>query len=53
MDAGLSSNDYESAWVKYKKFLELDQGKTDKQAFQAGERAKALKEKIKRRQSVS
>jgi len=42
-------NDYENAWVNYQKFLELDQGKTDKQGFQAKERMKVLEKKIKRR----
>ncbi|PYV44105.1 MAG: hypothetical protein DMG06_07860 [Acidobacteria bacterium] len=42
-------NDYENAWSNYQKFLELDQGKTDKQGFQAKERMKVLEKKIKRR----
>lgn len=42
-------NDYENAWLNYQKFLELDQGRTDKQGFQAKERMKVLEKKIKRR----
>jgi tetratricopeptide (TPR) repeat protein len=41
--------DYQNAWSNYQKFLELDQGKTDKQGFQARERMKVLEKKIKKR----
>lgn len=42
-------NDYPNALAHYQKFLELDQGKTDKQGFQARERMKVLEKKIKKR----
>ncbi len=42
-------NDYANALTHYKKFLELDQGRTDKQGFQARERIKVLEKKIKKR----
>jgi len=42
-------DDYLNAWTHYQKFLELDQGKTDKQGFQARERMKVLEKKIKKR----
>jgi tetratricopeptide (TPR) repeat protein len=42
-------DDYPNAWAHYQKFLELDQGKTDKQGFQARERMKVLEKKIKKR----
>jgi tetratricopeptide (TPR) repeat protein len=42
-------DDYPNAWAHYEKFLELDQGKTDKQGFQARERMKVLEKKIKKR----
>jgi len=41
--------DYQNAWSNYKRFLELDQGKSDKQGFQARERMKVLEKKIKKR----
>jgi Flp pilus assembly protein TadD len=41
--------DYQNAWSNYQKFLELDQGKADKQGFQARERMKVLEKKIKKR----
>jgi Flp pilus assembly protein TadD len=41
--------DYQNARSNYQKFLELDQGKTDKQGFQARERMKVLEKKIKTR----
>jgi tetratricopeptide (TPR) repeat protein len=42
-------DDYPNAWAHYQKFLDLDQGKTDKQGFQARERMKELEKKIKKR----
>jgi tetratricopeptide (TPR) repeat protein len=42
-------DDYPNAWAHYQKFLDLDQGKTDKQGFQARERMKVLEKKIKKR----
>jgi tetratricopeptide (TPR) repeat protein len=42
-------NDYANALAHYQKFLELDQGKTDKQGFQARERMKVLEKKMKKR----
>jgi len=42
-------DDVPNALGHYQKFLELDQGKTDKQGFQARERMKVLEKKIKKR----
>jgi tetratricopeptide (TPR) repeat protein len=42
-------NDVENAFAHYQKFLELDQGKSDKQGFQARERMKVLEKRIKKR----
>ena len=42
-------NDFANAFEHYQKFLELDQGKSDKQSFQARERMKVLEKKLKKR----
>jgi tetratricopeptide (TPR) repeat protein len=42
-------NDVEKASEHYQKFLELDQGKSDKQDFQAKERLKVLEKRLKKR----
>lgn len=42
-------NDAAKALSYYQRFLELDQGKSDKQTFQAKERMKVLEKKIKKR----
>jgi superkiller protein 3 len=42
-------NDAPNALVNYRKFLELDQGKTDKQDFQARQRIKTLEKRRKKR----
>jgi protein O-GlcNAc transferase len=42
-------NDVENAFAHYQKFIELDQGKSDKQSFQARERMKVLEKRIKKR----
>jgi superkiller protein 3 len=42
-------NDAQNAIVNYQKFLELDQGKTEKQDFQTRQRIKALEKRKKKR----
>lgn len=42
-------NDVENAFAHYQKFLTLDQGKSDKQGFQARERMKVLEKRLKKR----
>jgi len=42
-------NDVENAFSHYGRFLDLDQGKSDKQGFQARERMKVLAKRLKRR----
>lgn len=42
-------NDVENAFSHYRRFLELDQGKSDKQGFQARARMKVLEKRLKRR----
>jgi tetratricopeptide (TPR) repeat protein len=42
-------NDFENAYNHYRQFLSIDQGKSDKQTFQARERMKVLEKRIKKR----